>query len=49
MSDLEQDEELARLSVPQLIEKISELTTQYNADLKRIMYEILIRAMQQAE
>ncbi len=49
MSRLEQDEELAKLSVPQLIEKISDLTTEYNAALKRITYEILIRVMQEAE
>ena len=49
MNSFEQDEELAKLSVPQLIEKISELTTEYAAAVKRITYEILIRSMQQAE
>ena len=49
MSRLEQDEELAKLSVPHLIEKISDLTTEYSAAVERITYEILIRSMQQAE
>lgn len=49
MSRLEQDEELAKLSVPQLIEKISDLATEYVAAVERITYEILIRSMQQSE
>jgi len=49
MSNLERDEELAKLSVPQLIERISELTTEYAAAVERITCEILIRSMQQAE
>ena len=49
MSRLEQDEELAKLSVPELIERISELTAEYAASVKRITYEILIRSMQHAE
>lgn len=45
MSSLEYDEELAKLSVPQLIERISALTADYAAAIERITYEILIRAM----
>ena len=49
MSNLEWDDELSKLTVPQLIEKISELTTDYAAAVERITCEILIRSMQQAE
>ncbi len=49
MNNLERDEELAKLSVPQLIEKISELTAEYAASVERITLEILVRAMQSAE
>lgn len=49
MSSLEQDEELAKLSIPQLIERISTLNAEYSAAVERITYEILIRSMQQAE
>lgn len=49
MSDLERDEELAKLSVPQLVWRISQLTAEYTASIERITYEILIRAMQEAE
>ncbi len=49
MNSLEQDEELAKLSVPQLIERISKLTSEYAAAVERITLEILIRAMQQTE
>lgn len=40
MSRLEQDEELAKLSVPQLIERISMLTAEYAAAVERITCEI---------
>lgn len=49
MSSLEQDEELAKLSVPQLIERISVLTSEYAAAVERITCEILIRSMQNAK
>lgn len=49
MSSLEYDEELAKLSVPQLVWRISQLTAEYTASIERITYEILIRAMQEAE
>lgn len=49
MSSLEEDKELASLTIPQLIERISTLTAEYSAAVERITYEILIRAMQQAE
>lgn len=49
ISDLERDEELARLTIPQLIERISELTVDYSAAVGRVTREILIREMQQAE
>lgn len=49
MSNLEQDEELAKLDVPQLIEKISTLTAEYAEAIGRITCEILIRNMQQAD
>lgn len=44
-SDLERDEEMAKLSVPQLIEKISKLTEEYSAEVSRILREILVRSM----
>lgn len=49
MSSLEEDKELASLTIPQLIERISTLNAEYSAAVERITYEILIRAMQQAE
>lgn len=49
MSDLQAQEELAKLSVPELIERISALTVEYAAAVERITCEILIRSMQQAE
>ena len=42
------EEELAKLSVPQLIEKISGLTADYTTAVEKITYEILIRSMQHA-
>ena len=44
-SNLERDEEMAKLSVPQLIEKISKLTEEYSAEVSRILREILVRSM----
>nr|AHF24068.1 hypothetical protein [uncultured bacterium Contig643] len=44
-SDLERDEEMAKLSIPQLIEKITKLTEEYSAEIGRVSREILIRSM----
>ena len=49
MSSLEEDRELASLSIPQLIERLSRLTENYSAAAERITCEILIRSMQNAE
>ena len=49
MSSLDEDRELASLSIPQLIERISVLTADYAAAVERITCEILIRTMQQVE
>lgn len=49
MSSLKDEEELAKLTIPQLIERVTDLTAKYAEDLGRIMHELLIRAMQQAE
>ncbi len=49
MSSLEEDRELASLSIPQLIERLSRLTENYSAAVERITCEILIRSMQNAE
>lgn len=49
MNDLEQQERLARMTVPELIEAISRLTEQYNNNLTMLTQELLIRHMQQAE
>lgn len=48
MNRLKDEEELARLTIPQLIERITELNAKYAEDLERITRELLIRAMQQA-
>ena len=49
MSSLDEDRELASLTIPQLIERISVLTAEYAAAVERITCEILIRSMQKAE
>lgn len=49
MSSLKEEEELAKLTIPQLIERITDLTTKYAEDLGRVTHELLIRAMQQAK
>lgn len=48
MSSLKDEEELAKLTIPQLIERITDLTAKYAEDLGRVTHELLIRAMQQA-
>ena len=49
MSSLDVDRELASLSIPELIERLSRLTENYSAAVERITCEILIRSMQNAE
>lgn len=49
MSSLKQDEDLAKLSIPQIIERVSELTIEYATEVERLNHEILIRIMQRAE
>ena len=49
MSSLKEEEELAKLTIPQLIERITDLTAKYAEDLGRVTHELLIRAMQQAK
>lgn len=49
MGDLEQQEALAKMTIPELIESIVRLTENYNEHLTMLTHEILIRSMQQAE
>lgn len=49
MSSLAEDRELASLTVPELIERISKLTEDYAAAIEQVTCEILIRSMQQAK
>ena len=49
MGDLEQQEALAKMTIPELIESIVRLTEIYNEQLTMLTHEILIRSMQQAE
>lgn len=49
MSDLEYQEHLAKMTIPELIESIVDLTMKYNENLAALTHEILIRSMQQAE
>lgn len=49
MSSLEEDRELASLTMPELIERISRLTADYSEAVEHITCEILIRTMQKAE
>jgi len=49
MSSLKDEEELAKLTIPQLIERITDLTAKYAEDLGCVTHELLIRAMQQAK
>lgn len=49
MGDLEQQEALAKMTIPELIESIVRLTEIYNERLTMLTHEILIRSMQQAE
>lgn len=49
MGDLEQQEALAKMTIPELIESIVRLTEIYNEHLTMLTHEILVRSMQQAE
>lgn len=49
MGDLEQQEALAKMTIPELIESIVRLTEIYNEHLTMLTHEILIRSMQQVE
>ena len=49
MGDLEQQEALAKMTIPELIESIVRLTEIYNEHLTMLTQEILIRAMQEAK
>ncbi|MBR3376125.1 MAG: hypothetical protein IKG44_00320 [Mogibacterium sp.] len=49
MGDFEQQEALAKMTIPELIESIVRLTEIYNEHLTMLTHEILIRSMQQAE
>ena len=49
MNDLEYQESLARMTIPELIEAIVKLTETYNEHLTILTHEILIRSMQKAE
>lgn len=48
MNDLEYQESLAKMTIPELIESIVKLTETYNENLTMLTHEILIRSMQQA-
>ena len=49
MGDLEQQEALAKMTIPELIDNIVRLTEIYNEHLTMLTHEILIRAMQEAK
>ena len=49
MNDLEYQEQLAQMTIPELIESIVKLTETYDEHLTMLTHEILIRSMQQAE
>jgi len=49
MGDLEQQEALAKMTIPELIDSIVRLTEIYNEHLTMLTHEILIRAMQEAK
>ena len=49
MNDLEYQESLSKMTIPELIESIVQLTETYNEHLTILTHEILIRSMQQAE
>lgn len=49
MNDLEYQEHLATMTIPEIIEAIAQLTETYNEHLTMLTHEILIRSMQEAE
>ena len=48
MPDLEYQERIARMTIPELIESITALTEAYNENLTMLTHEILIREMQKS-
>ena len=48
-SKLEQQEALAKMSVPEIIEAMTKLTETYAAELATLTHELLIRAMELAD
>ena len=48
MINLEEEEALARMSTPELVEAMTKLTETYAAELENLTHELLIRAMQLA-
>ena len=49
MTDLEYQEHLASMTIPEIISSIVKLTETYNEHLAMLTQEILIRSMQEAE
>ena len=49
MTDLEYQERIARMTIPELIESITALTEAYNENLTMLTHEILIREMQKSK
>lgn len=48
-SKLDQQEALAKMSVPEIIEAMTKLTETYTAELETLTHELLIRAMELAD
>ena len=48
MNDLEYQESLSKMTIPELIESIVQLTETYNEHLTMLTHEILTRSMQKA-
>jgi hypothetical protein len=49
MNDLEYQEHISQMTIPELIGSITQLTEVYNEHLAMLTSELLIRLMQQAE
>lgn len=48
MNDLEFQERISKMTTPELVDCISQLTESYHEHLTMLTHEILIRAMQRA-
>lgn len=48
MSSLKDEEALAKMSVPEIVDEITKLTETYATELESMTHELLIRAMQLA-